>query len=963
MFKREQSAKNLFLPYKQFGIDIFKKDNNNSSNIRNNYFNKKIARTPISSSYRPLSKAKSETLFDIEKKLKKMTLSNRSFFNYMSKYTKLTQNFTFKTPNISIYPKKKNPKYLSIFYLQKVGFDKNFEKEIINDDNKTNNNEINFDNLDNINDINKFAPINFDDNLVNIKDNNDIENDNEDNKDNEENMIKEKPYGFKYKDTRIVYDKSRMRVKSSLFRNNNSDFNLTNINPSKTFKNRTNFNFHISKEEKRRNKIFKFFYEGDFLETPNQRPPMRIPHDLIKNNNRKNNNIVINDNDVNNNIQILYDMIKNIKNINDFSTNKSIKYSIRNYYKREDFSFQLDIESICLKYKTQDLNESENNINNKNGSANENNNSQKLYLPFFYLPIFYLLDYTSFKIFLSEIIYYNKKTNLMEINQNEVITVINKYKKFITLNVINQDPNKKRKMEKITYLCKELHFQNVYDWIIYLNGENNDNHNENGNENEENKNNENNEYNENNEQNEQGELEEQNIYNKNIIYKVKIKMPIIKFQIVNKRMKIKKYLNKNLIIKLLKKDFAKWEENVLCELFLNKQFRNIMNSTLATNKQIFNFSLLTKKIFIDRTDNKEDLLNKSKYEFFITNAQKDFSHFLYFSPYSILIVYGKDKNKKIFTNIHLNIKESINVNKYSKYWGYMNTLNKCIKIDKINQKIYLDLKILEKDPKKFFYLKKNENNKENKENIKDFDKLGFIRYKNNEDIEMSLLNCSIVEMQITSVKIDKRYYKVPKTLLEIFLSENIKNENLNTHISDYSEFILFNDEILNLRREEIDLRRKAFQNDGTVKLDEDFSSEKHKTIFSFKNLNKLNSFRINPQNRYSNNPGMNKSIGSSINFFSGDGTFIKRSETNDKINLEGLGISYKSYEQLYKSQKVGRKLVKKYTVYNRKRESKLSRTNVKEYNKRSQHKNNTNILKIDDNCNEKDKVKNSSQEK
>ena len=956
MFKREQSAKTLFLPYKQFGIDIFKKDNNNSNNLTNSIFSKKMTRTPISSSYRPLSKAKSETLFDIEKKLKKMTLSNRSFFNYMNKYTKLTQNFTFKTPNISIYPKKKNPKYLPIYYLQKVGLDKNVEKEITNDDDKTNNNnEINF---GDINDLNKFAPINFDDNLVNIKD----ENDNENNNENEDNVIKEKPYGFKYKDTRIVYDKSKMRIKSSLFRNNNSDFNLTNINPSKTYKNRTNFNFHISKEEKSRNRIFKYFYEGDFLETPNQRPPSKIPHNLGRNNKRK--NMIINDNDVNNSIQILYDMIKNIKNINDFSTNKSMKYNIKNYYKKEDFSFQVDIESICLKYIIQDLNESENNINNVNEKINENNNSQKLYLPFSYLPIFYLLDYTSFKIFLSEIIYYNKKTNLMEINQNEVISIINKYKKFITLNVINQDPNKKRKMEKITYLCKELHFQNTYDWIIYLNDDNN-NHNEN----EENKNNEGNENNENfefieqNEQNEQNDLEDQNLYNKNIIYKVKIKMPIIKFHIINRRMKIKKYLNKNLIIKLLKNDFAKWEENVLCELFMNKQFRNIMNSTLATNKQIFNFSLLTKKIFIDRTENKEDLLNKSKYEFFITNAQKDFSHFLYFSPYSILIVYGKEKDKKTFTNIHLNIRESINVNKYSKYWGYMNTLNKCIKIDQNTQKIYLDLKILEKDPKKFFYLKRNENNKDNnKENIKDFDKLGFIRYKNNEDIEMDLLNCSIVEIQITSVKMDKRYYKVPKTLLEIFLSENIKNENLNSHISDFSEFILFNDEILNLRREEIDLRRKAFQNDGTVKLDEDFSSEKHKTIFSFKNLNKLNSFRINPQNRYSNNPGMNKSIGSGINFFSGEGNFIKRSETNDKINLAGLGISYKSYEQLYKSQKVGRKFVKKYTVYHRKRESKLSKTNVKEYNNRSPHKNNTNILKIDDNDKDKEKTNNLSHE-
>ena len=930
MFRREKSAKNLFLPYKQFGIDIFKKVNNIQNNNGNNVFNP-LFRTPMSF-YRPLSKTKSESLFEVEKKLKKMALSNKDFFNYMNKYTKLTQNFTFKTPNISIYPKKKNPKYLPIFYLEKIGY-KNIEQEIKDEDKSQSNNGNNFDNL---NDYNNFDQVNL---YNNEKYNNEENEINED----EDNIIKEKPYGFKFKDTRIVYDKSKMRVKSSLFRNNNSEFNLTNIPQNQNFKNKTNFNFHISKEEKRRNKVFKYFYEGDFLDTYNQRPQSRTP--FMKEKMKLKRNIEINDYDVNNNIQILYDMIKNIRNINtnNYSTSKSMKYNIRNYYKKEDFSFQVDIESLCLKYINQDLNLNEIE-NNNNFSKSSLSHSQKLYLPFSYLPIFYLLDYTSFKIFLSEIIYYNKENNMMEINQNDVLKVINKYKKFITLNVINnQDPNKKKKMEKITYQCKEHHFPNEYDWIIYLNEE------------EENNNNgeEFCEKNEESEKNEQNEFEEQSIYKKNIIYKVKIIMPIIKFQILNKRIKIKKYLNKNLLIKLLKNDFAKWEENVLCELFLNKQFRNIMNSSLASNKHIFNFSLLTKKIFIDRTENKENLLTKSKYEFFITNAQKEFSHFLYYSPYSILVLFGKEKDKKIFTNIHLNLKESINLKKYSKYWGYMNTLNKCLKIDINKSKIHFDLNILEKDPKKFFYLKSNEENKISKnENIKDFEKLGFIKFKNNEDIEMSLLNCSIVEMQITTIKLEKRYYKVPKNLLDIFLSENMKNfQNLNLHISENCELILFNEQILNLRREEIDLRRKAFHNDGTIKFDEDFSSEKHKTIFSFKNFNKLNSFRINPQNRYSNNPGMNKSIGRGINFFSGD-SIIKRSETNDKISLGGLGLSYKNNDPLYKTQKIKRSHQKKYTMYHRKRESNLSKSNVRDYNERNPHKNNTNIRKVDENKND-----------
>ena len=145
-------------------------------------------------------------------------------------------------------------------------------------------------------------------------------------------------------------------------------------------------------------------------------------------------------------------MIKNIKNVNNFETNKSMKYNIKNNYKNQDFSFQADIESLCLKYINQNFNLNESEI--KDNNSKNISSSQKLYLPFSYLPIFYLLDYTTFKIYLSEIIYYNKESNMMEINQNELLSVVNKYKKFITVNVINQDSNKKKKWKKLHIIAK-----------------------------------------------------------------------------------------------------------------------------------------------------------------------------------------------------------------------------------------------------------------------------------------------------------------------------------------------------------------------------------------------------------------------------------------------------------------------------------------------------------------------------
>ena len=398
---------------------------------------------------------------------------------------------------------------------------------------------------------------------------------------------------------------------------------------------------------------------------------------------------------------------------------------------------------------------------------------------------------------------------------------------------------------------------------------------------------------------------------------------------------------------MIKNGFAKWEESILCELFMNKKFRNIINNSLAPNNRIFSFSYLTKKIFIDRTGNRDNILSKKKYEFFITNAHKDFSHYLYIAPYTVYVLYGKQDEKKIYSNINLNIKDSINLNKYSQYWGYINTLNKCMKVEYMKQLIDFDLNILEKNPQKFFYLNKidkNRKNKENKENAKDLENYGILKFKNNYDIEMCLVNCSIAEMQINQYKIDKRFYKVPKSLLNVFLSEDMKhNLELNKYISEYSELILFNDDILNLRKEEIDLKRKAYKVDGTIKLDEDFSSEKHKTIFSsFKNINKLNSFRINPSSRYSNNPSINKGLGGLHFFLSAS---FKRSDSNSQF-IGSFGKSLKNLDEFYKKEKILRKKEKKYTTFNKSRDRKLSKTNVSDFSERSVNKTNTQIIQV-----------------
>ena len=50
----------------------------------------------------------------IEKKMKEVTLSIRSYNNYMNSYKKLTQTHTYKSPDIAFYPLTKNEKFLPI---------------------------------------------------------------------------------------------------------------------------------------------------------------------------------------------------------------------------------------------------------------------------------------------------------------------------------------------------------------------------------------------------------------------------------------------------------------------------------------------------------------------------------------------------------------------------------------------------------------------------------------------------------------------------------------------------------------------------------------------------------------------------------------------------------------------------------------------------------------------------------
>ena len=730
---------------------------------------------------RRIPRVKSALLIDAAKELKKVTLSSESFSRYMKNKNNIRE-YTFKTRQISPYFLKENvsgkntkritnKKFPNIYY-KKLGI-----SEFIKGKNKDKDNLISKRNYESESVINSIEKL--DNNPVNYHNISEINNE------EENNTVKEMPYGFKYKDTKIIYDKSKLGgIKSILFHKEeessnlfgNTAFNnvteiLKDIKGKPKFKKKFEKSFFsvlFEKKEVEKNNTFKFFFEGDFLEKNSFRKITK-----------ENKEFILKNEEANNYLNELYQICKNIEKFNAKDVAREMKYNLKKYNHNEDFSFDLNIQSLCLKF-----------INQNNINETIKIKPQKLILPFTYLIFFYLLDFETFKIFLSEILIYNEEKGEMEINQKEIKAVLIKYKKYIQfiLGPYLEQKQKKEvddqeKLKKITYNLNEYNFLKIYDWIIYINSTTDN----------------------------AGTLNIQN--NKNIIYKVKIILPMIKFNLITKKIKIKKHIHKNIIINLLKTGLVKWEEKILCELFLNKKFRYLMNSVMSREKMNFR-PYNTKKIIIDKINYNQNLFNKHKYEFFITDAKKEHSRYLYISSYEVLLFYGRTNDKFIYRK-YINIKDSLNLNKFSIYWGYMNTIVKCLQIYREERKAHLDFKILENSPDKFFNLKLNEKlslkdiDKNNSENLKNFYNQGYMFYREEGAlIDMYLINFILVEPCLIRLSLEKYKFKIPKDLQNIILKSQKSFQNISNYISEYGESILTNKGILNLNFE--DFKRRVY---------------------------------------------------------------------------------------------------------------------------------------------------------
>ena len=553
-----------------------------------------------------------------------------------------------------------------------------------------------------------------------------------------------------------------------------------------------------------------------------------------------------------------FDHLKNIFKEDNYHRNT--KFSGKTSIKKENMEFKLDIYSLCLKFFS---------LGN-----NKEKESQRLYFPFILMPLFYLLDFTSFKVLLSEIIIFNKTKSCFEyIKENLLINILIKYINYIS----NSLKNKNGYINNITYNKKETVYPLIFDWIVTASSLNEDD-----------------------EENTNIKSNSRNNYR---CFKLKIVLPKIKFVVDNLNIKINKFLNKHIISNLLKNKFKKWELYIFFDLFTTKRFKIITN-LIMLNKY---YEIGLKKIKL----NKNYKVQNKDYEFFLTHIEDNYSKYYTFIPFIILIVFGK-KNKK-FQKINLNMKESINLVKFGKKWGMINTLFKCMFFDKTKDKIFFKFELLEDNDNELYkaiternnqnnnYLKtENLNDKINSNDINDIinekekNKIP-IKYKD-KMYEILLLDFTLQKIIITPKDSENKYYTIPQNILNGIFTKKDVNKIFNTSYTDISLVAKYIGENCNLiltakesdniaaekkMIEEADIENEKSANE--MNNSEESENQENKISIEQNSLNVLQNFEIIQRNNTAK--------------------IEVKKEIKKEIKIES-GKSIKNYEKKYSSKYV-----------------------------------------------------------
>ena len=744
---------NLTNPYKLFEIKV-------KNTLKNNFLERNV------SSPKSIKRNCKCISPYITKRLKNITLSNLKYKKYISFYDKITKENCFKTPNNSFYPKRKNIQYMHISYINI--HNKNNNYNILNNKTPTpNRNIFNMTNEININNSNNniFLYKNFSDNNV-----------------NQDESVKETPYGFKYKNTKVILDLKKYKnnkimnkyiyrnIRFSPVKSKEGELKMKNNKFFLGFSDGTFFensftknsmlnNYYLNKkeDEKRHHREEFYSYDEKYIESENKEYFLK-----------REKNILFLFEEIKKLVNTAYNY--NYNNNNDIFK-KKFEYDIPSQLKK-NFHFILEIKSIYLEFK-----EIIPEDNYKNGQK------QKIYFPFYYIPLFYLLDFVSFKCFISEIIIYDNIKNKFQIDINNEINILNKYIKNAEIYYYNYSKMKDKINTKIfndiTYNVNENKYNINYDWCIY------------------------NKYNKRNDNNK--------------IFKMKICLPIIKFNFKEKKIKIYKYINKNLMIEFMKKNFYNWNKYIIFNLFIIKKFRIIINNILSHKFSAYS----NKKIFLDE-NYKITNHTKNNYEFFISNSNFKINKYFYFIPITAILA-SFINSKKVKTNfIQLSIKDTNNINKLSKYLGIYNILLKCLYYKKETQEPKLNMSLIDNISDDFIKIVEKENIIKNIIIKNNYDETEIFKYKlNNNEINILLRKPKIINIIYNTNNIILKYFDIPKILLNnILLNTNGEHyeciyKSINDIILDDENFeenriINYNKEVINIIKGE-SLIKKDFE--------------------------------------------------------------------------------------------------------------------------------------------------------
>ena len=678
-------------------------------------------------------KKKKKVSFDIHRSLKSVAKSTKIYSDYMESYTTITQDFCFKTPSNSIYPLRKNPRYLSVASLQDV------KHKFLSDQKKTNN----------------------------------------------KRPMSAMP--FFYKIAKKNNDKEKLK-----------------------------------KEKKSRNKLTERFDESIDLDNDN----------FTK---LKNFEYLTN-----------YISTSNYDNYNDHFNNT--KLSFEGILHEENLKYQINIFSLCLKFR----------LIYNNGNI-KNNSYQKIYIPFKYLPIIYLLDFQLFKVLLSEIIYYEQ--NNFCLNNDGINQIFDKYSRYIFSYI------KDKKNNNIIYNKNEFLFPSCYKWFVINSALNN------------------------------------NASNNYLIYDLEIEFPKIKFIILNKGTIINNILKKSLLIKLMENNFESWNKTVLFELFYNKKFRNIINSIIKLDSKYIKQNLNIFPFNIIKSHNQEKI-----FQLFISDVNRKISRYYIFNPYKIIIA----EKKKLYQQIQLNLEESKILYRLKNIWGTTYTLLKSLDIEEIKDyfgkiKIRFKLDISSNITNEYIKnLKKSLSYKKEKENKQ-------IKMKN---FEINLVNCSLKRILINhnnNNKLEEKLIEIKQELINIILGmkiEIINNsiyEKIGNFCGDFLQERKLNYRITFKRRNAIEENAKNSENDNVTenlnKKSTLISNNESQPIYIKKESKKSIKANVINDNQ-SMKPNLNKRRILSAKIISKDSEYIKNKQSKEVTDLLFLtkNLSNNRVEKLFSSE-------------------------------------------------------------